>query len=163
MWLLRTFQTQSWFNAWHERKPPIENLLKCFDREKSHTDPVSTFRAYTAADELECAAAHFQTFNRTDFAVHCIVRFDSDECRRAGIITEPAANEGLTGVLFVDAKHFLEGNHGPICRINQENRRKNLARRRTLKTISGSPTSVPDCHFLSDARTPDRKSCETTL
>jgi hypothetical protein len=106
MWLLRTFQTQSWFNAWHERKPPIENLLKCFDREKSDTDPVSTFRAYTAADELECAAAHFQTFNRTDFAVHCIVRFDSDECRRAGIITEPAANEGLTGVLFVDAKHF---------------------------------------------------------
>jgi hypothetical protein len=106
MWLVRAFQTPSWFNNWHEKKPTIEVLLRCFDREKSDADPVSAFWACTAADELECAAAHFQSFSRTDFAQHFIVRFSSDECRRAGIITEPAANEGLTGVVFVDAKHF---------------------------------------------------------
>ena len=106
MWLLRTFETQSWFNAWHQKKPSIEDLLRCFDREKSDTHAVSAFAAITSADELECATAHFQTYSRTDFALQFIVRFSSDECRRAGIITEPARDEGLTGVSFVDAKHF---------------------------------------------------------
>jgi hypothetical protein len=118
MRFLRTFETPSWFDEWHLKKPRLEVLLRCFDRNGPSSDPVSVFTIRNPIEELECVAARVQTYKSSELKNHFGVRFDDSECQMARIKLQPTPDEGLTGIKCVDARHYnLIGNQDEFTEL----------------------------------------------
>ena len=106
MTFLRTFEGPNSFDTWFNKNPNLQQLLKCFDRNVVNLEPVSVHESFTALEEVECVAAHYETFNRSSLKKQFAVRVCLEDCRKAQIEVRHDANQGTTGVKFVDRRHY---------------------------------------------------------
>lgn len=71
--------------------------------------------------EVECVAAHFQTYNKASVTKQYAVRIHSRDCERAGIQVEADKGEGRTGLKDIDEKHYnLIGNQQQFMNLAKE-------------------------------------------